>query len=158
MPVPVITRLQGGVTGGSAGLVFAADLVAMDRAAFIQPYYSEMGFGPDGGWTALLRERITPAKAFAIQALNRRISADEALELGLADRLSAREELDDVVGQWLDALSVKSVGSVKATKRLLRSDSAIARMGTLLDAERREFLELIAQPDTARRMEAFLGA
>ncbi len=32
--------------------MLAADMILMDAAAFIQPYYARMGFAPDGGWTA----------------------------------------------------------------------------------------------------------
>lgn len=156
LPAPVIARLQGGVTGGAAGLIFVADLVAMDEKAFIQPYYSEVGFAPDGGWTALLRTRVPIACAFSIQALNRRIQAEEARALGLADQIAPVEALDDVVDAWLNTLAEKSAESLRTTKRLLRSDEDIARLRQALDAERREFLRLVALPDTARRMERFL--
>lgn len=86
LDMPVIARVQGAVTGGSAGLVLAADMVAMTEDAFLQPWYAEVGFGPDGGWTALLPDRIGTARAIATQALNRRIGAMEALGLGLATR------------------------------------------------------------------------
>ena len=68
-PVPIIAAVNGPVTGGSLGMVLAADLVAMADDAFIQPYYAEVGFAPDGGWTALLPERIGAARAAAILML-----------------------------------------------------------------------------------------
>lgn len=157
MPVPVITRLQGGVTGGAAGLVFAADLVAMDEKAFIQPYYSEVGFAPDGGWTTLLAEKLPVGRAFAVQALNSRLSAEEALALGLANQLAPVNELDSVVDCWLETLSAKKRQTIQATKRLLRSEEGIARMKSGLEAERRAFLELISLPETASGMERFLA-
>lgn len=156
LPVPVIVRLQGGVTGGAAGIVFVADLVAMDEKGFIQPYYSEIGFAPDGGWTALLKTRISPARAFSIQALNRRIGAQEALDVGLADRLAPADALDGVIDAWLGALSGKSRETLRATKRLLRSDEDIERLRQALAAERPAFVDLIALPETARRMDRFL--
>ncbi|MCA1951844.1 MAG: enoyl-CoA hydratase/isomerase family protein, partial [Hyphomicrobiales bacterium] len=84
LPMPVVARVQGPVTGGSLGLVLSADLVVMVETAFIAPYYVEVGFAPDGGWTALLPERVGAARALAIQLLNRRIDAAEARALGLA--------------------------------------------------------------------------
>ncbi|WP_297591360.1 enoyl-CoA hydratase/isomerase family protein, partial [Roseibium sp.] len=56
-PAPVLAAVNGPVTGGSVGFMLAADLVALSEGAFVQPYYSEVGFGPDGGWTALLPDR-----------------------------------------------------------------------------------------------------
>jgi 2-(1,2-epoxy-1,2-dihydrophenyl)acetyl-CoA isomerase len=155
--LPVMVRLQGGVTGGAAGLVFAADLVAMDSSAFVQPYYSEVGFAPDGGWTALLGERVGPARAFSIQALNRRIDAEEALRLGIADRIAAPGDLDSIIDGWMRSLASKSRQTLWQTKRLLRDKAAVARVKDRLEAEHRAFLELITLPETARRMEAFLA-
>ncbi len=156
-PVPVIARLQGGVTGGAAGLAFAADLIAMEKDGFVQPYYSELGFGPDGGWTALLAERIGPAQCFSLQALNRRMGAEEALRLGLADQLANRDNLDGVIDGWLDALALKSPSTIRATKKLLRDEACISRVKDKLEAEKELFLKLIAQPDTALRIQAFLN-
>jgi 2-(1,2-epoxy-1,2-dihydrophenyl)acetyl-CoA isomerase len=157
LDVPVMARVQGGVTGGAAGLVFAADLVAMDSSAFVQPYYSEVGFAPDGGWTALLAERVGPARAFAIQALNRRIHAEEALSLGIADRTAPVGELDGIVDGWMASLASKSRQTLRQTKQLLRDKASIERMKDRLDAERKAFLELITLPETTRRMKAFLA-
>ncbi|MCW5773994.1 MAG: enoyl-CoA hydratase/isomerase family protein, partial [Rhodospirillaceae bacterium] len=72
LPMPVIGRVQGPVTGGSLGLVLACDLVAVTPAAFFQPYYVDVGFSPDGGWTAILPDRIGPARAREVQLLNQR--------------------------------------------------------------------------------------
>ncbi|RME62675.1 MAG: enoyl-CoA hydratase/isomerase family protein, partial [Alphaproteobacteria bacterium] len=88
-PVPVIACVNGPATGGAVGLMLAADLVAMAQDAFVQPYYGRLGFAPDGGWTALLPQRIGRARAAAWQIVNRRISAAEALATGLADATAA---------------------------------------------------------------------
>ena len=157
LPVPVLARLQGGVTGGAAGLIFVADLVAMDERAFIQPYYSEVGFAPDGGWTGLLSERLPAHKALSIQALNRRVLAEEALALGLVDGVAPASGLDAVVEDWLQALSKNSRATMTATKRLLRTAADMERMRLRLEAERHEFLRLIEAADTTRRMQAFLN-
>ena len=46
-PVPVICAVQGQVTGGSLGLLLAADRVVMNRDAKITPWYARVGFSPD---------------------------------------------------------------------------------------------------------------
>jgi 2-(1,2-epoxy-1,2-dihydrophenyl)acetyl-CoA isomerase len=157
LPVPVMTRLQGGVTGGASGLVFAADLVAMAEDAFIQPYYCEVGFAPDGGWAALLPERIGAARAMSIQALNERILAPEALRLGLADKICAADGLDAVIEAWLETLAPKKLQTLRATKRLIRGEADLERLRKRLEAERRAFVELIARPETAEGMARFLA-
>ena len=57
-PAPIVCAVHGQVTGGSLGLLLAADWVIMHREVMITPYYVAVGFSPDGGWTALLQLRI----------------------------------------------------------------------------------------------------
>lgn len=155
-PVPVIAQVNGPVTGGALGLVLAADLVAMADDAFLQPYYVEVGFAPDGGWTALLPERIGAARAAGIQVLNRRIAADEAERLGLATLLAPRADLEGQVAGWVAALAAKDAGSVQMTRRLIWDDARRARITHRLEAERQAFVALVARPEVHRRMAAFL--
>lgn len=157
LSVPVIAKVNGPVTGGSVGLVLAADLVAIAETAFIQPYYSEVGFSPDGGWTALLPERIGAAKALEIQFLNRRIDAPEAAALGLATTVAPADALDGVVAGWLDALAMKSATSLAATRQLVWSEERKAGVAARLDAELASFRDLIARAETRRGMEAFVN-
>jgi 2-(1,2-epoxy-1,2-dihydrophenyl)acetyl-CoA isomerase len=151
LPCPVIAEVQGALTGGALGLVLAADLVAMRRDAFIQPWYVEMGFAPDGGWTAMLPARIGAAQARAIQLLNARLSAAEALELGLAQSVS--DDPAAVTGDWLARMATHDAGAAAATKRLLLDLPALEAR---LDAERRAFLERIDLPEVRAGMNRFL--
>lgn len=152
LPCPVLAEVRGAVTGGALGLVLAADLVAMDRRGFIQPFYTVVGFAPDGGWTAMLPTRIGAARARAIQVLNQRVTADEALALGLVQAVA-----DDPVAcidTWLAALAVLQPGSIAATKRLIADLPALERG---LEAERAAFLERIETEEVRSGMAHFLA-
>lgn len=157
LPCPVITRLHGPVTGGSCGLVFASDLVAMGPRAFLQPYYVDVGFSPDGGWTALLPERIGAACAGAIQMLNRRIGPDEALSLGLAQALADEAKLDAVIDAWTVALAGKVGPSLSATRSLMTPPERRRAIADGLERERRRFLDLIETDETEAGMARFLA-
>jgi hypothetical protein len=127
LPCPVIAQVQGALTGGALGLVLAADLVAMDRAAFIQPYYVRVGFAPDGGWTAMLPARIGARRARAIQLLNTRLSALRRAALGtrpVGQRRSGRGG-----GRLAGPASDHDPGAMAATKRLTR-DLPISKPGS----------------------------
>lgn len=150
---PVIARVQGAVTGGSLGLVLAADLVAMRADAFVQPFYAVVGFAPDGGWTAMLPGRIGVGRARAAQLLNARIGADEALGLGLAQSVS--DDPDAVIEGWLARLAGHDAGSMAASKRLTWDLPALE---AALDAERRAFLDRIDLPEVRAGMERFLAS
>lgn len=157
LPCPVVARVQGVVTGGSLGLVLAADLVAMTRGAFIAPYYVDVGFAPDGGWTALLPDRIGPARAAEIQLLNRVVTADEALNLGIVQAVTDPSTLDDQISIWVQMLLGKHASSLAATKQLLWSPERRARLALGLERERLCFLSLIDTPETDAGMKHFLG-
>lgn len=157
LPCPVIARLHGPVTGGSCGLVFASDLVAMGPRAFFQPYYVDVGFSPDGGWTALLPERIGAARAGAVQMLNRRIGPDEALALGLAQAVADEADLDTMIDAWAGTLAGKVGPSLAATRALLMAPERRRSIAEGLERERQRFLDLIETDETEAGMARFLA-
>lgn len=154
-PVPVLGAVNGPVTGGSTGLMLAADMVAMSETAFVQPYYGTVGFGPDGGWTALLPDRVGTAKALEIQYLNTRISAHEALDLGLASAIRPRSELEAQMDRWTGLISAQSALTHRATRSGVWDAHRIAEVRTRLDQEKARFLELITLPQTLAGMKVF---
>jgi 2-(1,2-epoxy-1,2-dihydrophenyl)acetyl-CoA isomerase len=156
LPCPVVVRLQGPVTGGSVGFVLAADLAAMVDTAFLAPWYVVVGFSPDGGWTALLPERIGPARAGAIQMLNRRIGAVEAERLGLVTASVPAGELDPTLDGWLAALAGADRDSILATRRLLMPPDRRDRIAAGLAREKAMFLERIDSEAVEARMRRFL--
>ena len=155
---PVIAAVNGPVTGGSLGLILAADLSVMARDAFIQPYYAKLGFAPDGGWTALLPERIGRARTASWLALDTRVTSDQALKMGLVDRVVDKAGCEDAVTEALAALEPHDPAVILASRRLLDAQCGPDGLAGRLDAERRAFLIQIARPETHARMDRFLGA
>lgn len=156
MQTPIIAKIQGPVTGGSMGLVFASDLVAMADTAFFAPYYVEVGFAPDGGWTAILPQLISRKKALEIQLLNHHISPKEAHELQLVHTVCKSDELNKQVSEWVDSLSSKVSQSVVATKTLLQDDNQIKMIEEALEQERQAFIRCITQPAAKEGMKQFV--
>jgi 2-(1,2-epoxy-1,2-dihydrophenyl)acetyl-CoA isomerase len=157
MPMPVIARVHGSVTGGSLGLVLAADLAAISSSAFIAPYYVEVGFSPDGGWTAMLPERIGVARTREIQILNRRITPDTAVRYGIATEAVAPERIDQVIGGWIASLRTKARSSVRATRELLTPPERKAEIAGKLSRELDRFLDEIESDEAEAAMAKFLA-
>ena len=155
-PIPIVARLQGFATGGAAGFIFASDIVVIAKDAYIAPYYSVVGFSPDGGWTALLPERIGTARALEIQFLNQRISAEEALRLGLVSHIASPAQLDKEIDRIVGELKNKSKTSLAQTKRLIWTAEKLSNVESAIEAERRAFVLQIGSKDTKARMESFL--
>lgn len=151
--IPVITVVDGQLTGGSLGLVLAADIVLVtDRASFT-PYYVEAGFGPDGGWTAILPDIIGPTRASTVQLLNQTITAEQALEWGLATAHTDSAGLEEAVAELCGQILQKKAGSVSCTRRLLRPRDLESRLAL----EREQFVEQIVTGEARTGIKAWLG-
>lgn len=154
-PAPVMAAVNGPVTGGSTGLMLAADLVAIAETAFVQPYYSQVGFGPDGGWTALLPDRIGTSRALAIQYRNTRISAGEAVELGLAAGIGPVQELAATIDGWVADLGKGYAQTHQVTRQNVWDEFRRADVRRRLDQEKIRFLDLISRQGTLEGMKDF---
>jgi len=152
-PLPVVVAVDGQVTGGSLGLVLAADIVLVTENASFRPYYVDVGFSPDGGWTALLPEIIGRKRASAVQLLNQVISAEQALQWGLATAYVDSPELEQALTELCGQLQEKKAGSVHYTRRLMRPDDLESR----LDEEKRRFVEQVGTVEAMQGVRAFLG-
>ncbi|MGB8646947.1 MAG: enoyl-CoA hydratase/isomerase family protein [Anaerolineae bacterium] len=157
-PVPIVAAVHGLVTGGSLGFVLASDLVLVTQDASFTPYYAVVGFSPDGGWTAMLPWVIGRQRAAEALLLNRTITAQEAVDWGMASRLvpsagetrSIREEAYTAA----EMIAGMNPGSVIRTKSLLWGDPAA--LAARLKAERQRFVEQIVTPEALFGMEKFL--
>lgn len=151
MPRLLVVAARGAITGGSAGLLFAADLAVLAPDAFVQPYYAKVGFAPDGGWTALLPERIGAGRALEWLQSDRRLTAEALRDAGLATTVS------DTPEEMAVKLAAKGeIGSRLAVKALIWDDISRSRINARLEAETSAFLDRIIQPDTALGMSRFL--
>jgi len=154
LPQPVVAAVHGVVTGGSLGLVLAADLVYLAPRAVFKAHYTTAAFGPDGGWTALVPRLAGLRRAASALMLNRTIRAEDAVEWGLATAEAPADTLLEVAGAAAARLASFPAGTLRAAKDLLWGDRAALAAG--LEAERRHFLELVAQPAAMEGVDAFL--
>ena len=155
LPVPVIAAVQGIVTGGSLGLVLAADIVLVAPEANFTPYYSVVGFSPDGGWTAILPSIIGRKRTAAILMQNRSISAEEAVAWGMADKVVDGKRMRQEALSTAQNIAAKKPGSIRHTKRLL-----LAGQGDLaarLEEERTHFVQQIATREARDGIAAFMA-
>lgn len=155
MPCPTVAAVHGAVTGGSIGLVLACDIALAGPKASFAPWYTVVGFSPDGGWSALLPERIGRARALEVQLLNQRIDVDEARRLGLVSpRVCEQAPLATALEQAarIRQAQPRSTGHTLALMRPNR-----VTVSRRLDAERRHFLDQIETDEAETGMAAFLG-
>lgn len=154
LPIPIVTAVQGIVTGGSLGLVLASDVVLVSAEASFTPYYSVVGFSPDGGWTAMLPDVIGLRRTSEILLTNQTITAEQAVSWGLASRLVPVDVLPYETIRTARSIAQQQAVSLRQMKALQRS-----RMGDIefrLEMERERFVQTIHNADTKKKMVSFL--
>jgi 2-(1,2-epoxy-1,2-dihydrophenyl)acetyl-CoA isomerase len=154
LPCPTVAAVHGTVTGGSVGLVLACDIAVAGPRTRFAPWYTVVGFSPDGGWSALMPERIGRARALDVQLTNRAIEAEEALALGLVQYLADPQPVLDQAMAVAATIAAARPGSVRHTLALTRPDPE--HVAIALEAERRHFLEQIVSDEADNGMAAFL--
>jgi 2-(1,2-epoxy-1,2-dihydrophenyl)acetyl-CoA isomerase len=155
LPIPIVTAVHGLVTGGSLGLILASDIVLIAPDVRIMPYYSVVGFSPDGGWTALLPEIIGRKRTAEILMTNGTIDSHTTIDWGIADRCVAVDHIRASALETARTLAHQKPGSIRRTKDLLRLtyDKLLER----LESERVQFVRQIITEEARAGMAAFLG-
>ncbi|KUM83385.1 MULTISPECIES: enoyl-CoA hydratase/isomerase family protein [Streptomyces] len=127
---PVVAAVNGTAAGLGAHLALACDLVlAAESARFIEVFVRR-GLVPDGGGAYLLPRLIGPRRAKELMFFGDALSAREAEELGLVNRVVADEELARTARAWAERLAAGPTRALALTKQLvnasLDSDRATA--------------------------------
>ncbi len=100
LPKPIIARVHGHAVGVGCNIAMACDLViASDKALFSQ-IFVKIGLMPDGGGTYFLPREIGYHKAFELMATGDIVAAEEALRLGLVNRVVPFSDLDATVDEF----------------------------------------------------------
>jgi len=116
MEKPTIAMVNGVAAGAGASIAFACDLrVAVDSAKFIQAFVG-VGLIPDSGACWLLPWLIGLGRATELAMTGRPVPAEEALAIGLVNRLSPAETLEATTLELADTLAAgptKALGLMK---------------------------------------------
>lgn len=131
---PVIAAVQGAATGLGAHLAYASDLVIATDQAYFAEAFVKRGLVVDGGGCYLLPRRIGMQKAKELAFLGERLSAAEALTLGLVNRVVPESEFDSTVADFATRCANGPTSAIALTKRLL-NDSPDADRASAFVAE-----------------------
>ena len=120
LDVPVIARVNGHALGGGLEMALGCDLIiAAEDATFGLPEARVGRLPLDGGMT-LLQRQVPFHQAMGMLLTGRRISAAEALRIGLINEVVPRAELDSVVKRWVNDILSCAPLSVRAIKQVAR--------------------------------------
>ena len=153
-PVPTIAAVNGYALGGGCEVALACDIrIAAENAAFGFPEVS-LGILPGMGGTQRLPRLIGPALAKELIFTGRRISAEEAREIGLVNRVVAEGEALDVARELAAEISANGPLAVRHAKAAANRSLDVDLVSGL-EYEADQFALLFATEDAREGMTAF---
>jgi 2-(1,2-epoxy-1,2-dihydrophenyl)acetyl-CoA isomerase len=134
LPLPVIAAVNGPALGAGLSLALVADLRVASRRAVFASGFVEVGLATDGGASLLLPRLIGYGRAFELLTTVCRIGPEDALAMGLVNRVVEPTDLMASALELAQSLAAKPGIAVPAVKELLRM-ATHSTMAEQLEAE-----------------------
>jgi cyclohexa-1,5-dienecarbonyl-CoA hydratase len=156
LPAPTIAAVRGSCLGGGLELALACDLILAEEGARLGQPEIKLGVFPPAA-SALLPARIGAGPAAELILTGSTWSGRRAAELGLVSRTAPDGGLEEALSQWLAAAFLdRSPAALAQAARATRRPLRRAVEEDLPQLERQYVDELMAQPDAAEGIRAFL--
>jgi enoyl-CoA hydratase/carnithine racemase len=149
-----VAMIQGPCVGGGCGLALACDVRFADRSARLGITPAKLGLAYTLEDTKRLVDVVGPSVAKDILFTGRIADAEEALRIGLIDRLYGPSELAEQTRAWATEVAAASQFSVHTVKRTVRR--ILNGQSEDDSASRRDFFDAFHSPDFAEGTAAFL--
>ncbi|MCJ9703186.1 MULTISPECIES: enoyl-CoA hydratase-related protein [unclassified Bradyrhizobium] len=151
---PVVVAVRGAAAGGGLGLLYIADIVIASTDARFALGYGALGLTSDGGNTWFLPRMVGMRRAQELFLLNRRLSAQEALEFGLVSRLVSDDSVEAEAIAVARELAAGPTRAFGAMRRMLRQ-SFETSLGAQLEAEMQSIVDASRSDDAREGIAAF---
>jgi 2-(1,2-epoxy-1,2-dihydrophenyl)acetyl-CoA isomerase len=121
MEKPVIASVNGVAAGAGASLALACDMrIAAESSSFIEAFI-HVGLVPDSGSTFTLPRLVGFAKAMELAMTGCKIKSDEALRIGLVNRVVPDDELSSATAELAGKLATLPTRAIGLTKRAINA-------------------------------------
>jgi enoyl-CoA hydratase/carnithine racemase len=155
IPKPVVAAVNGYALGGGCELALCADLrFAAEDAVLGQPEI-QLGIIPGAGGTQRLTRLVGPSRAKDLVFTGRFVKAEEALAIGLVDRVLPADRVYDEAVAWAGQFAHAATYAVRAAKESIDSGVEVD-LDTGLAIERQQFAALFATDDRRIGMTSFV--
>ncbi len=152
---PTVSAITGFALGGGLEVALATDVrFVADNAKLGQPEVL-LGVIPGAGGTQRLARLVGPAKAKDLIYSGRFVEADEALTIGLVDRVLPADEVYPEAVRWAQQFAGGPALALRAAKSAIDRGLEVD-LATGLEIERLEFSALFATDDQAAGMRSFV--
>src|SRR5579872_5480172 len=116
---PTVAAVNGAAAGLGMDMALCCDFIVASEQAFFTMSYVQRGLIPDGGGLYFLPRRVGLPRAKELIFSARRVAAEEALAIGLADRLAKPDALLGEARRWAEELAKGSAIAVALSKSIL---------------------------------------
>src|SRR5216117_1135470 len=155
-PQPVLAVVNGPAAGGGANLALACDYrIASDQASIGQVFH-KLGLVPDWGGSFFLPRLVGTSRALELVWSARMVPADEALALGLFDRVVPLSALATETRRLAEQWAAQPAEAVRRAKQALYLGE-VSSLASMLDLEITQQNELFATPEARQRIGAALS-
>ncbi len=152
---PVIAAVNGFALGGGSEIALACHIrVASDNAVFAQPEV-KIGLLPGWGGTQRLPRIVGKGLANELIITGRNVTAQEALEIGLVNRVVSKEELINTCVDIAQLIIKNSPNAISESIKLINLSSG-TELKKGLSKEAEEFSELFETEETTEGLTAFV--
>jgi 2-(1,2-epoxy-1,2-dihydrophenyl)acetyl-CoA isomerase len=153
-PKVTIAAVHGAVAGGGLGIALACDIVVAAEDTTFAIAYGRIGASPDLGVSAFLARDLGYRRALELCLLCERHTAEQALELGIINRVVPRAELDATARALAARIAAGPQAANATAKRLLR-DAPHTTLDDHIAEELRSVAELSCTGDWSEGIAAF---
>jgi 2-(1,2-epoxy-1,2-dihydrophenyl)acetyl-CoA isomerase len=155
LPKPTIAKVRGAAAGAGCNMALACDLVVACEDARFTQIFVKRGMVVDFGGSWLLPRLIGMQRAKELAFFGDFVSATEARDLGLVNRVVPDTDVDAFVDEWAARLAAGPPLTLSMTKALL-SHSFETSMEQALEEEARSQALCLTTDDTREAIKAFL--
>jgi 2-(1,2-epoxy-1,2-dihydrophenyl)acetyl-CoA isomerase len=155
IPQPVIAKVVGVAAGAGLNLALGCDLIVASEDARFSEIFARRGLSVDFGGSWVLPRLVGLHKAKELVLFADIISAKEAQDIGIVNRVVPAGEIDKFVDEWSARLAAGPPLALSMSKRLLDQSSAVS-LAQALEAEAMAQNVNFQSKDTAEAMIAFV--
>ena len=154
-PKLILAVINGSAAGGGFSLALICDFRLMAETARLKQAFTSQGLCLDGGGTWFLPRLVGLGRALKLAALDEWISAEQALNWGLVNRVVSPDQLTAETPSWASRLAERSSHAFATVKQLL-NESWNTPLETQLEHERQNLVRTVEHSDGQEGLSAFL--
>jgi 2-(1,2-epoxy-1,2-dihydrophenyl)acetyl-CoA isomerase len=119
MPKPMVARVNGVAAGAGCSLALACDIIVASEAASFIEVFVNIGLVLDSGSSFFLPNLVGYNKAFELSTLGSKVTAQQAFELGIVNKLASPDDLDEAVAAYASRYAVAPTKAIGLMKKML---------------------------------------